>query len=68
MIKVVGKIEIPDYPYESKPTCGNCGFPIGNYDTPYFIEVRDEVYGTWSKVDMCEYCYCREVENQIFNH
>lgn len=65
--KVIGKIEIPDN-YESKPTCGNCGCYIGKYDRTYITEVRDEVYGTWSKVEICESCYCMEVEYQIFNH
>lgn len=66
--RIVGRIELPEDSISSDCCCGNCGGTIGKYDKSYIMKIRDEVYGTWNDVDFCEYCYCAEVENQIFNH
>ena len=68
--KVIGRIELPEDSSSdsSDCSCGNCGCTLGKNDISYPREIRDEVYGTWSKIDICEYCYCMEVEKEIFNN
>ena len=70
MIKIIGKIELPEKEYDSSSDCcEHCGCETDSSfgDSRYVLKVRDEVYGTWSKEMVCWSCYCMEVENQIFN-
>ncbi len=68
MIKLIGKIDIPEVSKKPKHTCCGCGNTLGKYTIPYEIEVRNEVYGTWHKEILCDSCYYMEVEKDIFNH
>ena len=58
MIKVIGKIDIPERT-NKKPTwlCTCCGNPLRNDIPPYQVDIREDVYGSWHTEYLCESCY-----------
>ncbi len=48
--------------------CHFCGNNTEVYDFSYIVEVKDSIYGTTTDAHICEYCYCANVEKDIFNH
>jgi len=66
--KVVGKIELPeDCSSIFDNGCENCGHDIDDCwgAWGHIVKVRDEVYGTWSEVMICNDCYCANVEKSL---
>jgi hypothetical protein len=65
--KVVGKIEITEDSASNDCDCEFCGCETDSSwgDSRHILKVRDEVYGTWSELKICNDCYCADVEKSL---
>jgi hypothetical protein len=68
--RVIGRIELAEDSISSSNEydCEKCGCETDSNrwgDTRHILNVRDEVYGTWSEQRICESCYYAHVEASL---
>jgi len=65
--KVVGKIEITEDSTSNDCECELCGWDTDDRwgDSRHIIRVRDEVYGTWSELKICDNCHYADIEKSL---
>lgn len=66
--RIVGKIELPEGSLiDNGCECELCGWDTDDSwgDSRHIIKIRDEIYGTWSELRICNDCYCADVEKNL---
>jgi hypothetical protein len=65
--RVVGKIELPEDNTSNDCNCEFCGSETDSSwgDSRHILKVRDEVYGTWSELRICDNCHYEEIEKSL---
>lgn len=66
--KVIGRIELPEGSLiDNGCECELCGWDTDDScgDSRHIIRVRDEVYGTWSELMVCDNCHYADIEKSL---